>query len=205
MLKIRHTYIFRMSGKNVDKFYNHYICMLNIFYQQENYYKNKLNVFIIVEKNEKLIINNKELKIDDGNNCDFLTAFITFIDFSDTITVERYIENIFTEYLRFIDNIIETIYRRQCFQDQYLILLTRIEEYINSIIPGLINLKSTYENDITMYALIRSIIFSLFDFFKTLKLLKQDINKQNVMDDINIDNNNDNNMNKKKHKRTNSF
>jgi hypothetical protein len=194
-----------MSGKNVDKFYNHYICMLNIFYQQENYYKNKLNVFIIVEKNEKLIINNKELKIDDGNNCDFLTAFITFIDFSDTITVERYIENIFTEYLRFIDNIIETIYRRQCFQDQYLILLTRIEEYINSIIPGLINLKSTYENDITMYALIRSIIFSLFDFFKTLKLLKQDINKQNVMDDINIDNNNDNNMNKKKHKRTNSF
>lgn len=179
--------------------------MLNIFYQQENYYKNKLNVFIIVEKNEKLIINNKELKIDDGNNCDFLTAFITFIDFSDTITVERYIENIFTEYLRFIDNIIETIYRRQCFQDQYLILLTRIEEYINSIIPGLINLKSTYENDITMYALIRSIIFSLFDFFKTLKLLKQDINKQNVMDDINIDNNNDNNMNKKKHKRTNSF
>ena len=205
MLKIRHTYIFRMSGKNVDKFYNHYICMLNIFYQQENYYKNKLNVFIIVEKNEKLIINNKELKIDDGNNCDFLTAFITFIDFSDTITVERYIENIFTEYLRFIDNIIETIYRRQCFQDQYLILLTRIEEYINSIIPGLINLKSTYENDTTMYALIRSIIFSLFDFFKTLKLLKQDINKQNVMDDINIDNNNDNNMNKKKHKRTNSF
>ena len=205
MLKIRHTYIFRMSGKNVDKFYNHYICMLNIFYQQENYYKNKLNVFIIVEKNEKLIINNKELKIDDGNNCDFLTAFITFIDFSDTITVERYIENIFSEYLRFIDNIIETIYRRQCFQDQYLILLTRIEEYINSIIPGLINLKSTYENDITMYALIRSIIFSLFDFFKTLKLLKQDINKQNVMDDINIDNNNDNNMNKKKHKRTNSF
>ena len=205
MLKIRHTYIFRMSGKNVDKFYNHYICMLNIFYQQENYYKNKLNVFIIVEKNEKLIINNKELKIDDGNNCDFLTAFITFIDFSDTITVERYIENIFTEYLRFIDNIIETIYRRQCFQDQYLILLTRIEEYINSIIPGLINLKSTYENDITMYALIRSIIFSLFDFFKTLKLLKQDINKQNVMDDINIVNNNDNNMNKKKHKRTNSF
>tara|TARA_B110000967_G_C18611964_1_gene424434 strand:+ start:48 stop:632 length:585 start_codon:yes stop_codon:yes gene_type:complete len=194
-----------MSGKNVDKFYNHYICMLNIFYQQENYYKNKLNVFIIVEKNEKLIINNKELKIDDGNNCDFLTAFITFIDFSDTITVELYIENIFTEYLRFIDNIIETIYRRQCFQDQYLILLTRIEEYINSIIPGLINLKSTYENDITMYALIRSIIFSLFDFFKTLKLLKQDINKQNVMDDINIDNNNDNNMNKKKHKRTNSF
>jgi len=177
--------------------------MLHNFYKQENDYKNKLNIFITIEKNEKLVIYNKELKIDN-NDCEFCASLINlFESFEsfDTITIKQYIENIFTEYLRFIDNIIETIYRKQCLQDQYLILLTRIEEYINTIIPGLLNIKSTYENDNKMYNLIRSIIFSLFDFFKTLKLLKEDINKRNMIDDNDIDID----MDKKKYKRINSF
>ena len=178
--------------------------MISNFYQKENYYKNKLTIFINIEKNEKLIIYDNELKINDGGNCDFCSIIVNFFEPTNNISVEQYLEKIFTDYLKFIDNIIETMYRKQCFLDQYLILLTRIEEHINKMIPGLLNLKITYENDINMYNLIKSIIFSLFDFFKILKLLKENIHNQNMKNDsdidmdidMDIDNDNDYNVNK---------
>lgn len=178
--------------------------MISNFYQKENYYKNKLTIFINIEKNEKLIIYNNELKINDGGNCDFCSIIVKFFEPTNNISVEQYFEKIFTEYLKFIDNIIETMYRKQCFLDQYLILLTRIEEHVNKMIPGLLNLKFTYENenDINMYNLIKSIIFSLFDFFKILKLIKENIHKQNMKNDkdididMDIDNDNDYYVNK---------
>lgn len=159
--------------------------MLNNFYKRKNYYEEKLSIFTKIKDNERLILKNNTLivkNIDDCNNLLPILSIILKIFFNeneDPEEIKKYVEKIFTEYLEFIDNIIQYMHKKQCFQDQYLILLSEIEKNNNKINEGLIKLINTYhkENLSIMY---KSILFSFFDFSKLLSKIKNKVNIENT-------------------------
>ena len=93
--------------------------------------------------------------------------------------IKNTVEVIFTEYLEFIDSIIQYMFKKQCFQDQYLILLSEIEKNIEKINQGLIKLINTHHKD-KLSVMYKSILFSLFDFSKLLVEIKKKVNIENT-------------------------
>ena len=88
-------------------------------------------------------------------------------------------ETIFTQYLEFIDSIVQYMFKKQCFQDQYLILLSEIEKNIEKINKGLIKLINTHQKD-NLGIMYKSILFSFFDFSKLLIVIKSKVNTENT-------------------------
>lgn len=163
--------------------------MLNNFYTKQNNFKEKLNIFTIIGDNDKLILKNNELyiknidtQVDECNQ--FLPILALFLkllsDESDNENeIKNTVEVIFTEYLEFIDSIIQYMFKKQCFQDQYLILLSEIEKNIEKINQGLIKLINTHHKD-KLSVMYKSILFSLFDFSKLLVEIKKKVNIENT-------------------------
>ena len=145
--------------------------MLNNFYKK-NYYDEKLHVFTSIKDNDKLILKNNNLiiKNNDNDECNNFLPILSLLvrifsneneDQGEIKTVEKN----FTEYLEFIDNIIQYMHQKQCFQDQYLILLSEIEKNNDKINEGLIKLINSHHKE-------KSVLFSLFDFSKLLSEIK---------------------------------
>jgi hypothetical protein len=91
----------------------------------------------------------------------------------------KFVERQFTQYLEFIDSIIYYMYKKQCFQDQYLILLSEIEKNIEKINQGLIKLINIHRNE-KVSVMYKSILFSFFDFSKLLIEIKNKVNTENT-------------------------
>lgn len=183
--------------------------MLKNFYEQENYFKEKLSIFTKVKENQKimlrddnnLIIYDSDDENDDCSNFLFILSFIVRIIKKDKkINLEQskiFIENLFTEYFKFIDEVIEFLNKRQIFTDQYLILLSKIDENVNNIKKGLLLLIYTHKNEnLTLFY--KSILFVLFDFSRLFEQIKKNINFKNTKLS-------DNYSEKKKHRKDNSF
>ena len=153
--------------------------MLNNFYEKENYFKEKLKIFTQVKENQKVILQNDNNLIiydndddDDRDDCTnylFILSFITKIikkqKISNTDQLKHYIENLFSEYFKYIDEIIDHLNRRQVFKDKYLILLSRIDENISHLKKGILVLICTH-NEECLNLFYKSILFVHFDFSK---------------------------------------
>jgi len=163
--------------------------MLNIFYTKQNNFKEKLDIFTTIGDNDKLILKNNKLhiknidtQVDDCNH--FLSILALFSNLlsdenDDENEIKRNVETIFTQYLEFIDSIVQYMFKKQCFQDQYLILLSEIEKNIEKINKGLIKLINTHQKD-NLGNMYKSILFSFFDFSKLLNEIKSKVNIENT-------------------------
>ena len=183
--------------------------MLKKFYVQENYFKEKLRIFTQVKENQRIILQNDNNLIiydsdDEKDNCNnflfilnFLVNIIKKENKIQTEQLKEHVENLFSEYFRFIDEVIEFLNKRQIFTDQYLILLSKIDENVNNIKKGILLLIYTHKNEnLTLFY--KSILFVLFDFSRLFEQIKKNINFKNTKL---IDNYNE----KKKHRKDNSF
>lgn len=91
-------------------------------------------------------------------------------------TIE-YLDEDFLKFMNYLDRIIDNLNTDQ--SGVFVLLVNNIREFINSIIPGLYNLKQTYSEYIKMVAKVDSIILTLLDFKeKTDSYLSK--HKQNV-------------------------
>ena len=175
--------------------------MLSNFYSKQNYYNQQLVVFTKIQENDKIVLKNNQLVIKNNDDCNEMLGIITFIfkllsnENNDSKYIKKHVEDIFTEYLNFIDSIICYMYKKQCFQDQYLILLTEIEKDIKKMNIGLSYLVYQ-KNDHELTSIYKSVLFSFFDF----SIVLNDIKKK-----INIENTRYKKINLKKDDRTNSF
>tara|TARA_Y100001970_G_C13933260_1_gene699394 strand:+ start:59 stop:607 length:549 start_codon:yes stop_codon:yes gene_type:complete len=163
--------------------------MLNNFYTKQNNFKEKLDIFTTIGDNDKLILKNNKLhiknidtQIDDCNQ--FLPILALFSKLlsdenDDENEIKNTVEVIFTQYLEFIDSIVQYMFKRQCFQDQYLILLSEIEKNIEKINKGLIKLINTHKKD-NLCNMYKSVLFSFFDFSKLLTEIKSKVNIENT-------------------------
>ena len=182
--------------------------MLNNFYTKQNNFKEKLDIFTTIGDNDKLILKNNKLhiknidtQVDDCNQ--FLPILALFSNLlsdenDDENEIKKNVETIFTQYLEFIDSIVQYMFKKQCFQDQYLILLSEIEKNIEKINQGLIKLINTHHKDQLRF-MYKSILFSFFDFSKLLNEIKNKVNK------VNTENTNFKSITKFKNDRTYSF
>ena len=142
-----------------------------------NIYNDKL-----ILKNNELYIKNIDTQIDECNQ--FLPILALFSkllsdESDDENEIKNVVEAIFTEYLEFIDSIVQYMFKKQCFQDQYLILLSEIEKNIEKINQGLIKLINTHRKD-KLSVMYKSILFSFFDFSKLLIEIKSKVNTENT-------------------------
>lgn len=182
--------------------------MLNNFYTKQNNFKEKFYIFTTIGDNDKLILKNNELyiknidtQIDDCNQ--FLPILALFSKLlsdenDDENEIKNAVEAMFTEYLKFIDSIIQYMFKKQCFQDQYLILLSEIEKNIEKISHGIIKLINTHQDD-NLGNMYKSILYSFFDFSKLLIEIKNKVNIENT------ENTNFRSITKIKNERTYSF
>ena len=91
-------------------------------------------------------------------------------------TIE-YLDEDFLKFMNYLDRIIDNLNTDQ--SGVFVLLVNNIREFINSIIPGLYNLKRTYSEYVKMVAKVDSIILTLLDFKeKTDNYLSK--HKQNV-------------------------
>ena len=91
-------------------------------------------------------------------------------------TIE-YLDEDFLKFMNYLDRIIDNLITDQ--SGVFVLLVNNIREFINSIIPGLYNLKRTYSEYVKMVAKVDSIILTLLDFKeKTDNYLSK--HKQNV-------------------------
>ena len=198
-----------MLVKNIKKKTHIYNIMLKKFYVQENYFKEKLRIFTQVKENQRIILQNDNNLIiydsdDEKDNCNnflfilnFLVNIIKKENKIQTEQLKEHVENLFSEYFRFIDEVIEFLNKRQIFTDQYLILLSKIDENVNNIKKGLLLLICTHKNEnLTLFY--KSILFVLFDFSRLFEQIKKNINFKNTKLS-------DNYSEKKKHRKDNSF
>ena len=162
--------------------------MLNNFYKRQNDFKENLIVFTEIGDNDKLILKNNRLTIKnivEDNDCSNFFPILLLL--KNIISNENYNENDltkfleqqFTKYLEFIDSIIYYMYKKQCFQDQYLILLSEIEKSTEKIKQGLTKLIITHRKD-KLSIMYKSILFSFFDFSKLLIEIKNKVNTENT-------------------------
>lgn len=161
--------------------------MLNIFYKKQNNFKEDLLIFTQIGDNDKLILKNNRLILTDieDNDCSFFLPILLLLkniinneNYNENDLI-RFVEQMFTEYLEFIDSIIYYMYKKQCFQDQYLILLSEIEKNIEKINQGLIRLINTHHKS-KLSIMYKSVLFSFFDFSKLLNEIKNKVNIENT-------------------------
>lgn len=161
--------------------------MLNNFYKKKNYYEEKLHVFTSIKDNDKLILKNNNLiiKNNDNDECNNFLPILSLLvrifsnENEDQGEIKKTVEKNFTEYLEFIDNIIQYMHQKQCFQDQYLILLSEIEKNNDKINEGLIKLINSHHKEKLSF-IYKSVLFSLFDFSKLLSEIKNKVNIENT-------------------------
>ena len=177
--------------------------MLNNFYDKQNYFKEKLEVFTLLKENQKIIIKDDELSTKDIINPIDECVVMSFVynifnnENCKTLEIKKKVEKLFSKYLNFIDSIIFYIYKKECFQDQYLILLSEIEKNISNINNGLILLIANFDEKIEEYdkchddnsdiqdnyelnKIYKSVLFSFFDFSSVLQCIKKKINDENI-------------------------
>ena len=157
--------------------------VLNNFYEKQNNFQNKLQVFINFRKNNQFVVINDELSIDNNDDkCEFMLFLINFIKLLDNKYNKENIKNImtslFTDYVRFIDNVIYYMNTKVIFKDQCLILLSKIEYTLKELCNGLILVIEDYKCKI-ISDICKCFLFTLFDFFKLFENLKITINTQN--------------------------
>lgn len=161
--------------------------MLNNFYKKQNNFKEDLLIFTQIGDNDKLILKNNRLILTDieDNDCSFFLPILLLLkniinneNYNENDLI-RFVEQMFTEYLEFIDSIIYYMYKKQCFQDQYLILLSEIEKNIEKINQGLIRLINTHHKS-KLSIMYKSVLFSFFDFSKLLNEIKNKVNIENT-------------------------
>ena len=158
--------------------------MLNNFYDKQNNFQNKLQIFINFRKNNQFIVMNDELCLEDNeDNCEFMRFFTNFIKILDKKYNKENIKNImiilFTDYVKFIDHVIYYMNTKVVFKDQCLILLSKIENTLKELCGGLVLVIDNY-NCKMISDVCKSFLFTLFDFFKIFENLKSTINKQNI-------------------------
>ena len=179
--------------------------MLNNFYERQNNFKKNLMIFTKIGDNDKLYIKNNQLAIKNIEDEDCTIFFPVLLLFKNFLynenykqnDIEKMVERLFTEYLEFIDTVIYYMYKKQCFQDQYLILLSEIEKSTENIKQGLIKLIATHHKD-KLCMIYKSILFSFFDFSKLLIEIKRKVNNENT-------NTHFHSINKMKNEKTYSF
>jgi len=94
-----------------------------------------------------------------------------------TVITSKQLDKNFLKFMIYLDRIIDNLNTDQ--SGVFVLLVNNIREFINSIIPGLYNLKRTYSEYVKMVAKVDSIILTLLDFKeKTDNYLSK--HKQNV-------------------------
>ena len=83
----------------------------------------------------------------------------------------NYLDVYFSNFSKFLDKVIEKLRKKEI----NLILVRKIKEYINSIIPGIHSLKLTYPTYLDLHCKISSIILTLIQFkTESCKYMKTD-------------------------------
>jgi hypothetical protein len=79
----------------------------------------------------------------------------------------KYLDEDFTKFMNFLDRVINK--RRNNYSMGMKIFISKITDCIDSLIPGLHNLKLTYPKESNIVAKIESIIVTLIDFKNTVR------------------------------------
>ncbi len=123
--------------------------------------KNKLDIFISMKENDKLMENTsqKVLYIEPPGYFQFLKRWWYG---EDKQTTFNHLDKYFTSFIRFLDNILGFVKTDNIIN--ILPLGNKVCKFINCIIPGIHVLKATYPNYIELHNKIASIIITLIDF-----------------------------------------
>lgn len=123
--------------------------------------KRKLNIFGSIQKNDKIMENGEKgfLYIEPPGYSQMIKRWWYG---EDKKTTFRHLDTYFTEFMRFLDNIIA--FSKAGKDTEIVPLGHAICEYINKIIPGIHMLKATYPDYVQLHNKIDSIIVTLIDF-----------------------------------------
>ena len=126
-----------------------------------NIQKKKLDIFIDIKQDEK-IMENKQNKVLYVEPPGYFQIIKRWWYGEDRYTTFNYLDKYFTEFVRFLDNIL--VFLRAGEDKEIIPLGYAICEYINKIIPGIHVLKATYPNYNKLHNKIGSIIITMIDF-----------------------------------------
>ena len=124
-------------------------------------YKQQLSIIGYLEEGDKLGRNdNKEYYIDKGNAW-FIQMRRTYYKQGRKETF-KHLDEDFTGFMKFLTSMLDAIKTNE--DKKYKLLSEESVTLVNSIIPGLYNLKKTYPEEKELICKIDSIILTLIDF-----------------------------------------
>lgn len=130
--------------------------------------RKRLDVFIMLKEGDKLMKDGDVLfSISPGT----MQSIRRWWNAENKEKTFNYLDVFFSNFFKFLDNIIEKLKSK----DINLILVRKVKEYINSIIPGIHSLKLTYPTYLDLHCKISEIIVALINFkTESCKYMKTD-------------------------------
>ena len=127
-----------------------------------------LDVFLQLREGDKLMKNGETLLSVQSGTMQSIRRWWNSETKEKTLT---YLDMFFSNFMKFLDNILERLKNREI----NLILVRKIKEYINAIIPGIHSLKLTYPTYLDLHCKISSIIVTMINFkTESCKYMKTD-------------------------------
>ena len=129
--------------------------------EEFNIQKKKINIFVELIKNDKIMENVAEevLYIEPSGYFQFLKRWWYG---EDKQTTFKHLNKYFIEFMRFLDKVL--VFARTESNVEFVLFGTCVCTYINCLIPGIHTLKQTYPDYVELHNKIASIIITLIDF-----------------------------------------
>ena len=123
--------------------------------------KQKINIFILLKQNEK-IMENKSKGVLYVEPPGYFQIVKRWWYGEDRKTTFHYLDTYFIEFIRFLDSVLAFSQRNN--EIKVVPLGHSICNYINTIIPGIHVLKATYPDYTQLHSKIDSIIITMIDY-----------------------------------------
>ena len=144
---------------------------IDIYNKKFIYFQNELYLITKIEINDKLGIINNKLYLDKW---DFFRYFKRRINRQNYLKINVFLNNIFNNFIKFLDNILILITNIKNDNYKLQILIKNIYFFIDKIIKGLYNLNNSFSQNKIINDRINSIILTLFTF-------NENIEEKNIM------------------------
>ena len=130
--------------------------------------KNKINVFIYLQKNDKLMENKIEKNLY-REPPGYFQSWKRWWYGEDKFTTFHHLDGYFSEFMKFLDLVVSSA--KANLSLEIIQLGKDIADYINIIIPGIHILKTTYPHYEELHCKIDSIIITMIDFKKDFRTI----------------------------------
>lgn len=130
--------------------------------------KNKIQVFISLQKYDKLMENKLDKKLY-REPPGYLQSWKRWWYGEDKFTTFQHLDSYFSDFMKFLDLVVSSA--KSDFSIELVKLGNDISEFINIIIPGIHILKTTYPTYVQLHCKIDSIIITMIDFKKDFRAI----------------------------------